>query len=52
MTGEKSAIFKQVQKLTDLIKGLIVNKFYGSILIKFENGKIVHVKKEESIRIS
>ena len=40
-----------LKKLCELIKGLIENKFYGSLEIKFESGKIVHCKKEESIKL-
>lgn len=38
-------------KLIDIIKSLMSQKFYGSILIKFECGKIVYVRKEEVIKI-
>ncbi len=41
----------QISKLMVIIKELIVNGFYGSLLVKFENGKVVHIKKEESIKI-
>lgn len=39
------------KKLIELIKGLVDNKFYGSLEIKFEAGKIVVCKKEESIKL-
>jgi hypothetical protein len=39
-------------KLIQILKSLTLMKFFDSILIKFENGKIVHIKKEESIKIS
>jgi len=42
---------EKLLKLVNILEELILNKFYGSILIKFENGKIVHIKKEESIKI-
>lgn len=40
-----------MEKLINLIKSLMADKFYGSLLIKFEAGKIVACKKEESIKI-
>ena len=42
----------QLDKVADMLKRLTQNCFYGSILLKFENGKIVHVKKEESIKLT
>ena len=41
-----------MDRLVDLIKRLVSDKFYGSLLIKFEAGKIVIVQKEESIKLS
>ena len=38
-------------KLLELIKQLIKNKFFGNIEIKFENGKIVSLRKIESIKL-
>lgn len=40
--------------MTELIKilqQLMTLRFWGEILIKFEGGKIVHVRKTESIKI-
>ena len=42
---------EKLTKLVDLIKGLIARKFFGSLTIKFEAGRIVHVKQEESIKL-
>ena len=41
----------QLSKLFEMLKKLTSMKFYGSILIKFECGRIVHIKKEENIKI-
>ena len=41
-----------MDNLFKLIKELIENKFYGSIEIKMEAGKIVIVKKTESIKLN
>ncbi len=41
---------RQISRLVDILKDLTLKKFYGSILIRFENSKIVHIKKEESIK--
>ena len=40
-----------MEKLFDLIKKLIYNKFYGELVIKFESGNVVIIKKTESIKI-
>jgi len=40
-----------LKKLIALINVLIDNKFYGSLEIKFEAGKIIVCKKEESIKL-
>ena len=39
------------KKLIELIKDLVDKKFYGSLEIRFEAGKIVVCKKEESIKL-
>ncbi len=36
--------------LIRMIKILTAEKFYGRLVLNFENGKIVHGKKEESFR--
>ncbi len=41
-----------LNKLMDLIKDLIDRKFYGSIEVVMQAGKIIHIKKTESIKIS
>ena len=42
---------EQLRKLTELISGLMNGKFFGQIVIKFEAGKIVNLKKEESLKL-
>lgn len=37
-------------KLSKIITDLISRGFYGKLTISIENGKIVHVKKEESLK--
>lgn len=37
-------------KLINLIRPLIDNKFYGTLEIKFEAGKIVLCRKDETIK--
>lgn len=44
-------MFESTRKLFEIIKELIDNKFYGKLEIKFENGKIVLCKKEETIKL-
>ena len=38
-------------KLIEIIKGLTSGKFYGKLTIKFEHGKVVHLVKEESLKV-
>lgn len=40
------------EKLTKLIQKAMDEKEYGEIVIKYEAGKIVQVKKTESIKLS
>jgi hypothetical protein len=37
-------------KYIELLKKLESDRYYGEVIIKFENGNIVHVKKTESIK--
>jgi len=34
-----------------LLKDLERNNYFGEVILKFENGKIVHMKKTESIKL-
>lgn len=38
-------------KLTEYIKVLIKEHFYGKIIISFEDGKIVHLKEEKNLKL-
>ena len=40
-----------MEKLIKFIKELIESKWYGSIEIKIESGKIVLIRKTESIKL-
>jgi len=40
-----------MDKLFDMIKKLIESKFYGTLEIHFESGKIVYLKKSQTIKI-
>jgi len=40
-----------IEKLLAFIKDLIHNKFYGKLTITMESGNIVHLKKEESVKL-
>jgi hypothetical protein len=44
-------MLEQLKKLSDIVRDLILARFYGTIAVKFEAGKIVHIKKEESIKL-
>jgi hypothetical protein len=41
----------RMEKLIQLIKELVREKFYGELVIKFECGQIVLCRKNESIKI-
>lgn len=40
-----------MDELITLIKSLIAKKFYGEVLIKFECGKIILVRKTENMKL-
>lgn len=40
-----------MDKLLDIIKALAADRFYGKLVISFEAGSVVHLKKEESVKI-
>lgn len=40
-----------MDKLLKILKELTADKFYGKLIISFENGRVVHLKKEESIKV-
>ncbi len=40
-----------LKKLLELIKSLVDNKYYGTLEIKFEAGKIVLCRKDETIKL-
>ena len=40
-----------MDKLIAIIKALIADVFWGKLTIYFEAGKVVHLKKEESIKL-
>jgi hypothetical protein len=40
-----------IEWLTSIIKALVLGKFYGKVILTFENGKLVSVKKEESLKV-
>ena len=40
-----------VEWLISIISSLVSSKFYGTVIISFKNGKIVNVKKEESLNL-
>mgnify|MGYP001576269478 FL=1 len=42
---------QQLKILYAMLFELIEKKFYGSFTIKFENGKIIICKKEETIKL-
>jgi len=37
-------------KVAKILKELEENKFYGELLLKYESGKVVLIKKTESIK--
>lgn len=41
-----------MNKLLELIMGLMRAKFYGELSLKFQSGQICHVEKKESLDVS
>jgi hypothetical protein len=41
----------KTKKLLEMLKELTENRFFGRLEIIFNAGKIVHVKKEESLKL-
>ncbi len=39
-----------IKRITEIIEQLISGRFYGSIIMKFEDGRILYIKKEETIK--
>jgi|GEM_PF-2816210 len=39
-----------IEKLLNVLKELTLNKFFGELLLKYESGHIVFIKKTECIR--
>jgi len=42
---------EQLEKLIAIFKALMLRRFFGKIEVVFNAGKIVHVKKEESVKL-
>lgn len=40
-----------MDKLIAIIKALVADGWWGKITIHFERGKVVHMKKEETIKL-
>jgi len=43
-------IDRDLQWMVKFFRGLIEDKFYGEVVLKFESGTLVHVQKTESIK--
>jgi len=41
-----------LHQLMEIIEGFTVNKIYGELVIKFEAGKIVIIRKTESVKVN
>lgn len=41
----------QLASVTEMLQTLMSAQFYGELLIKFENGHIIVLKKTESIKL-
>lgn len=42
---------EKVEKVKAILSALAKDAFYGQLTIKFEAGKIVHCKKEETVKV-
>lgn len=43
-------MFIDIDKLIKLVKALTSARFHGRIILSFEAGNIVHIKKEETLK--
>lgn len=43
---------KQIDAVVTMIATLVNSDFWGELVIKFESGNVVHIKKSESIKIN
>ncbi len=41
---------EELKNFVDFINGLAVDKFFGEVIVKFENGKIVIGERKEKIK--
>ena len=41
---------EKLKRLYDLLKQLVDARYFGTVIIKFQNGNIVNAVKEESIK--
>lgn len=39
-----------IQKIMKIIQDLIISRFYGQLVLKFEAGKIVYCQKTETLK--
>lgn len=39
-----------MDKIISMIRDLIASKFFGIIELRFESGKLVHIRKTENIK--
>jgi hypothetical protein len=40
-----------LRELVKILREILPDKFFGEISIKFENGRIVNLKKTESVKV-
>ena len=43
---------KELSKLLDYLRGLVKSRFYGKVIISFDDGKVTTVKTEHTVKIS
>ncbi len=41
----------QLNKVINYLADLETNNFFGSLTLKFENGHIVHLRREENLKL-
>lgn len=51
MNSDKEILLKQLERICAILTEFASRKVHGSFIVRFDNGKIVICKKEETIKI-
>ena len=48
---QRADTIEKQRKLAEVLNDLIFKKFYGKITLTFRDGRVVHIEKNESIKV-